>query len=100
MTRCSKSYLCPSDQAEIEALNELSSHSEPPAGPICATGPSGEKLTLDTLPSFSAGLYVIPLNQDQHWPMGQGLWPQAIQNPTPAKIIDVVKIWWPQELKC
>ena len=56
MTRDSKSYLCRADDAhhfsietEIEASNELSSHSQPPADPICATGPSGEPLTLDTL---------------------------------------------------
>ena len=107
MTRGSKSYLYPADDAhhfsietEIAASNELSSRSQPPADPIRATGPSGEQLTLDTLPSFNTGCRVIPFRRDQHWPMGQGLWPQAIQNPIPSKIIfDVVKVWWPEKLE-
>lgn len=98
MTRDSNSHLCLADDAhhspietEIEASNELASQSRLPAGPICAAGPSGEPLTLDTLPSFNTGRRVIPFDQ--------GLWPQAIQNPVPSNIIDVVKVWWPKELK-
>ncbi len=106
MTRDSKSHLYLAGDAdyspiesEIEASNALSSQSRPPAGPICAAGPSGDPLTLDSLPPFNTGHYVIPLDRDQHWPMVQGLRPQASQNPVPSTIVDVVKIWWPDSLE-
>ena len=44
---------------EIEVSNELSSHSEPPAQPTRAIGPTGEPLTLDTRPSPNTKRWVI-----------------------------------------
>ncbi len=44
---------------EISASNQLSSHSEPPATPTRAIGPTGEPLTLETLPSPNTKRWVI-----------------------------------------
>ena len=44
---------------EISASNESSSHSEPPAAPTRAIGPTGELLTLETLPAPNTKRWVI-----------------------------------------
>ena len=104
MTRDSKSLLyVPGDadhvsiepeieiEIELKASNALSCRSEPPADAISAAGPSGAPLILDTLPSFSTGCRVIPLHRN--------LWPQVVQSPMPSRIVDVVKVWWPDDLE-
>ncbi len=44
---------------QISASNEVSSHSEPPAAATRAIGPSGEPLTLETLPAPNTKRWVI-----------------------------------------
>ncbi len=51
--------LTPEVSNEISASNELSSHSEPPAAPTRAIGPTGEPLTLATLPAPNTKRWVI-----------------------------------------
>ena len=51
--------LSPKVSNEISASNELSSHSEPPAAPTRAIGPTGELLTLETLPAPNTKRWVI-----------------------------------------
>ena len=51
--------LTPKASHEIAASNELSSHSEPPAAPTRAIGPTGELLTLESLPAPNTKRWVI-----------------------------------------